>query len=380
MEVILVILLVLLINAYFVKVMNSNFKVKSEGYLWLLFTVHFILTTAYILYSSSSRSDSFNYYNKTLYEEDWFSFLKSGTKFIGFLAWPLSRTLGLGYYSVMIIFSYIGYFGSAFFYLVAVENIELKPVWGSYTPLELVFLLPNVHFWTSSLGKGSVITFAIGLLAFGLSRINRRILATIIGAILIYMVRPHILLAIILASVIGLIITSGGLKPFFKWSIIIVSVFLFINLSGNVLKFTDTDTLDFTSSTTLSHRTSELSKASSGIDIGNYNFLYKLFTFWFRPLFFDGLGLLGILASFENLLCLIMAFQIIKWHVKSWSGWNGYFKISLFAFLLGSVILAQITGNLGIALRQKAQLMPFFFILYLKALSLNPINKKISKL
>ena len=57
-----------------------------------------------------------------------------------------------------------------------------------------------------------------------------------------------------------------------------------------------------------------------------------------------------------------------------------YFKISLFAFLLGSVILAQITGNLGIALRQKAQLMPFFFILYLKALSLNPINKKISKL
>jgi len=380
MEVVLVILLILLINAYFVKVMNSNFKVKSEGYLWLLFTVHFILTTAYILYSSSSRSDSFNYYNKTLYEEDWFSFLKSGTKFIGFLAWPLSRTLGLGYYSIMIIFSYIGCFGSVFFYLVAVENIELKPVWGSYTPLELLFLLPNVHFWTSSLGKGSVITFAIGLLAFGLSRINRRILPTIIGAILIYMVRPHILLAIILASVIGLIVTSGGLKPFFKWSIIIVSVFLFINLSGSVLKFTDTDTLDFTTSTTLSHRTSELSKASSGIDIGNYNFVYKIFTFWFRPLFFDGLGVLGFLASFENLFCLIMAFQIIKWLVKSWSSWNGYFKISLFAFLLGSIILAQITGNLGIALRQKAQLMPFFFILYLKALSLNPINKKISKL
>ncbi|MCX6293340.1 MAG: hypothetical protein NT127_03460 [Sphingobacteriales bacterium] len=380
MEVVLIILLILLLNAFFVKVLKSNFKVKSEGYLWLLFTVHFILTIAYILYSSSSRSDSFNYYNKTLYTDDWFSFFKSGTKFIGFLAWPLTQTFGLGYYSVMLIFSYIGYFASVFFYLVAVENIELKPAWGSYTPLELVFLLPNVHFWTSSLGKGSVITFAIGLLAFGLSRINRRILPTIIGAILIYMVRPHILLAIILASVIGLIVTSGGLKPFFKWSIIIVSVFLFINLSGSVLKFTDTDTLDFTTSTTLSHRTSELSKASSGIDIGNYNFVYKIFTFWFRPLFFDGLGVLGFLASFENLFCLFMAFQIIKWLVKSWSSWNGYFKISLFAFLLGSVILAQITGNLGIALRQKAQLMPFFFILYLKALSLNPINKKISKL
>jgi hypothetical protein len=92
------------------------------------------------------------------------------------------------------------------------------------------------------------------------------------------------------------------------------------------------------------------------------------------------LGVLGFLASFENLFCLIMAFQIIKWLIKSWSGWNGYFKIALFTFLLGSVILAQVTGNLGIALRQKAQLMPFFFILYCKALSLNPINKKISKL
>ena len=380
MEVVLIILLILLVNAFFVKVLSSNFKVKSEGYLWLLFTVHFILTIAYILYSSSSRSDSFNYYNKTLYTDDWFSFFKSGTKFIGFLAWPFTQTLGLGYYSVMLIFSYIGYFASVFFYLVAVENIELKPAWASYTPLELVFLLPNLHFWTSSLGKGSVITFAIGLFAFGLSRINRRILPTIIGAILIYMVRPHILLAIILASVIGLIVTSGGLKPFFKWSIIIVSVFLFINLSGSVLKFTDTDTLDITSSTTLSHRTSELSKASSGIEIGNYNLVYKIFTFWFRPLFFDGLGVLGFLASFENLFCLIMAIQIIKWLFKSWSGWNGYFKISLFAFLLGSVILAQITGNLGIALRQKAQLMPFFFILYCKALSLNLNNKKISKL
>ena len=380
MEVVLIILLILLVNAFFVKVLSSNYKVKSEGYLWLLFTVHFILTIAYILYASSSRSDSFNYFNKTLYNDDWFSFFKSGTKFIGFLAWPLTQTLGLGYYSVMLIFSYIGYFASVFFYLVAVENIQLKPIWGSYTPLELVFLLPNLHFWTSSLGKGSVITFAIGLFAFGLSRINRRFVPTAIGAFLIFMVRPHILLAIVLGSIIGLFVTSGGLKPFFKWSIIIVSVFLFINLRGSVLKFTDTDTLDISSSNTLSHRTSELSKASSGIDISKYNIFFKVFTFWFRPLFFDGLGVLGFLASFENLFCLIMAFQIIKWLIKSWSGWNGYFKISLFAFLLGSVILAQITGNLGIALRQKAQLMPFFFILYCKALSLNPNNKKISKL
>jgi hypothetical protein len=147
-------------------------------------------------------------------------------------------------------------------------------------------------------------------------------------------------------------------------------------VSGDVLKFTDTESLDITSSSSLSHRTMELTKASSGIDINNYNFFFKMFTFWFRPLFFDGLGALGILASFENLICLIMAFAIIRGAVRRWSGWNGLFRIQLFIFLLGSFILSQVTGNLGIALRQKAQLMPFFFILYCKAISLPFATKR----
>jgi hypothetical protein len=35
----------------------------------------------------------------------------------------------------------------------------------------------------------------------------------------------------------------------------------------------------------------------------------------------------------------------------------------------GSIALAQIAGNLGITMRQKAQIMPLFFILYCKAMS-----------
>jgi hypothetical protein len=328
-----------------------------------------------MLYSASSRSDSVSYYNKAYYAEDAMVFFTSGTKFIGFLAYPFVQILGLSYYAVMLVFSFFGYLAIVAFYLTAVENIQLPPTWNNLSPLELVFLLPNVHFWTSSLGKGSAITFGIGLFAFGLSRINRRFLVTVIGAFLIYMIRPHILLAIVIASMLGLLLTNGGLKGYIKWSLIVIASVLFVYVSGDVLKFTDTDSLDITSSSSLSHRTSELTKASSGIDINNYNFFFKMFTFWFRPLFFDGLGALGILASFENLICLLMAGAIIKGAVKSWSGWNGLFRILLFVFLLGSFILSQVTGNLGIALRQKAQLMPFFFILYCKAISI-PITLK----
>jgi hypothetical protein len=145
--------------------------------------------------------------------------------------------------------------------------------------------------------------------------------------------------------------------------------------------FTDTDSLDITNSSTLSHKASELGKASSGVDIQNYNIIYKMFTFWFRPLFYDGLGALGFIASIENFICLILFFIIIKEGITGFKKWNGLFKIIVFAFLLTSFILAQVSGNLGIILRQKSQLMPLFFIIYYKVYSDRQTNKllKIAK-
>jgi hypothetical protein len=268
-----------------------------------------------------------SYYNKAFYAEDPMVFFASGTKFIGFLAYPFVKILGLSYYAVMLVFSYFGYLAIVAFYLTAVENIQLPATWNNLSPLELVFLLPNVHFWTSSLGKGSAITFGIGLFAFGLSRINRRIFIAVIGAFLIYMIRAHILLSIVIGSMLGLLLTRGGLKGYIKWSLIVIASVLFVYVSGDVLKFTDTDSLDITSSSSLSHRTSELTKASSGIDINNYNFFFKMFTFWFRPLFFDGLGALGILVSFENLTLAFLGPPLFP------------FKNAVFLKIVGSLLI-----------------------------------------
>lgn len=86
-------------------------------------------------------------------------------------------------------------------------------------------------------------------------------------------------------------------------------------------------------------------------------------------MFFDGQGLLGIIVSFENLVYLYMFFIVIKQGVMYWGDWNGWLGYACFSFLFASFALAQVTGNLGIAMRQKAQLMPFFFIIYCKAIS-----------
>ncbi len=369
MDVFIIILLVLLINTYMIKAMSNRFVIASEGYLWGMFIVHFILSTAYMVYAAYTTSDSIAYYAKTASADQWLPLFGIGTPFVHFFAWPFAGLLDLSYYATMIIFSFMGYVAAVLFYITTRENVPLKPVWKNFTAIELVFLLPNLHFWSSSLGKGSLILFGLALFTYGLSRFNRRIFPLIIGGFLTFMIRPHILFTVILSVMLGVIITSSGIKPYMRWLIFLVAGAVFLYISDDVLKFADTETIDITSSSSISHRASELSKATTGVNIQDYGLFMKMFTFWFRPLFFDGMGALGVVVSFENLIYMYMFIIVIKEGFLNWGDWNGWFRISLFIFLFGSFALAQVTGNLGIAMRQKAQFMPFFFIVYCKAVS-----------
>ena len=373
MDVIFIILFIFLLNTFFIRSIAVGTRIHSTGYLWLLFSVHFLLTLAYLLYTVDNRSDSVSYFTSSNNTSDWLSFFETGTKFVGFLAWPFINVLGLSYYAVMLLFSYLGFVAIVLFYLIAVENISLDPVFNGLSPIELLFLLPNLHFWTSSLGKGSTILFGVGLFSYGLSRFNKRITPMVLGGFVMYMLRPHILLAYVVAIIIALFTSNIGLKPVYKWMILVVAFVAFFYVSGSVLQFTDSDSLDITQSENLMHRTSELSHATSGVDIQNYNILLKLFTFWFRPLFLDQLGVMGFIVSFENAVYLFLFFLVVRMLIKNWDAYNGFFRVSLFMFLIASIILAQVSGNLGIALRQKTQIMPFLFILYCKSLTLRPI-------
>lgn len=369
MDIAVTFLIILLLTAYIIKSVVNRLHLDSENYLWMLFVVHVLLTATYMAYAAQTTSDSIAYYNKTSGAPNWFELWGIGTPFIHFFAWPFAGLFGLSYYATMMVFSFFGFLSIMAFYITAKENIKLEPVFGKLTAIELIFLLPNLHFWSASLGKGAVIMSGLALFTYGLSRFNRRFLPLVIGGLITFMVRPHILFTVVLSIMLGVILTSGGIKPLVRWMIFLVAGVVFIYISDDVLQFTDTESLDITSSSSLSHRAAELSKSTTGVNIQEYGLFMKLFTFWFRPLFVDGQGLMGLIVSFENLLYLYMFAVIIKQGFIYWRYWNGWFRICLFFFLFGSFALAQVTGNLGIAMRQKAQLMPFFFIIYCKAIS-----------
>ena len=68
----------------------------------------------------------------------------------------------------------------------------------------VIFFLPSILFWPSSLGKDALIFFGSGFLAYGLIKYIRRsqlsgLLLVALGLFLVGLVRPHIAMVAILA-------------------------------------------------------------------------------------------------------------------------------------------------------------------------------------
>jgi len=336
----------------------------NEHYFDILFGVHLFFGLVYLLYAYATRSDSGEYYRITVQTKSWAELFQTGTFFIRFLCYPLSNILGLSYNAVMFIFSFVGFQGILLFYLAARENIpKMSVVFGGMTLLEILFILPNCHFWSASLGKGSVMIFAIGLTFYGLSRFNSRFPHLLIGAFLVYMVRSHMLLAIVIGLALGLFLSQSGIKWYVRYSLLLVSFLAVFLLSDNVLENTGTESLNIFDSKKIETRAKELGKGNSGLDLANYNQGFKLFTFIYRPLFVDAPGLMGIISSFENIFILFLSFHFLINFPSFWNVSTGFHKTAFFVFLLAAISLAQISGNLGIAIRQKSQIFPLLFFI-----------------
>ena len=357
--------ILIFLSAMFINRWQANNPAVPAGYFWILYATHLGLSMIYLLYAYVNRSDSNQYYAVTQMSESWGELWQTGTRFVHFINWPFVHLFGLSYVSCMMIFAHIGFLASGYFYLSLLEQTgSMALVKGRFTWCEIVFLLPNIHFWSASIGKGAIMFLAIALYIYGLSRFNRRSLFIIGGLFLAYMVRPHVAFVLVGGTAVGSLFAGRGIPWYVKMGIGGIAVGASFFLFQESVEFTqvgDQNNLD----AFLSHRAEELGKAGSGVNMANYNIFMKLFTFWFRPLFVDAPGALGLFVSFENAIYLYMLYQIVM-GFRNWRSLNGWFKSAIFIFLLGSIILAQVSGNLGIAMRQKAQLMPLFFFVFAK--------------
>lgn len=342
--------------------LKRRYQYLDDRFLKGLFFYHILLSTAYYLYVMFNPSDSKAYFNTSLNAENWFALYGSSTTFIRFLAFPFVKLLGFSYEATMALFSFVGYLGIVYLYVLFRENLRFKHAIFGVDLLKLLFLLPNVHFWSSSLGKGSVILLGIGLFFFGINRLNKRYVAVLIGALLIYHVRPHIMLVVLVSSAIGFAFSTKDFTFAMRFAFVAAATLAFFLIYKDVLTLVGIDEDTFvTQGLDLTHRATELSKATSGVDLTGYSLPMKVFTFLYRPLFIDAPGPLGLIVSIENFLCLLITLRIFNWTGLQFLLSSSFIvKTAFLSFISVTIALAQISANLGLAMRQKSQIMILF--------------------
>lgn len=329
------------------------------------------MSLVYYLYVTFNPSDSKNYYATTFLTDDWFSLYGTSTTFIKFLAYPFTRFFAFSYEAIMALFAWFGYLGFVYFYVFFRENIKFRHTIFGYDLLTIIFFLPNLHFWSGSLGKGSVIFLGIGLFFFGLSKIRTRLVALAIAGLLIYHIRPHIMFVVLLSSAVAFMVSSRGVSMTWRIVFLLGATVAFFFIYRDVLTLVGIDEDGVVSQgLDLTHRATELSKATSGVDITNYSLPLQVFTFLYRPLFFDAPGALGLFVSVENVFYLGLTAMMFA-RIKGWRfllGGTVLTKSAFLSFLTVSIALAQVAGNLGLAIRQKSQVMILFMFVIISFL------------
>jgi hypothetical protein len=365
-------------TAVLIKIYKNDLR-HSEKFAWGLFFYHCVFAIVYYLYALSKPSDSKAYFrisssgmprgdariSPDMY--GWFDFYGTGTTFIDFLAYPFPYLLGFSYEASMLLFSFFGFVGFFFFYLLLAERTVYRHKFLGIDLIVLIFFFPIAHFYSASLGKGSVVLAGMGMLFYGLNNMRDRLLILTIGAMIVLHIRPHIMGALMGAAVAGAIISSKGLKLWQKIAIVLISALGTVPLLELAFGAAGIEELEVDAVLGAAEKRAEdhLS-ANSAVDIGNYSQPMILFTFLFRPLFIDSPNAMGLVVSCENLLYLVLFLRIFSMtFVRYFVQASWLIKTSFIAFFVISLALAQFSSNLGLATRQKTQVTYLFFMVLL---------------
>jgi hypothetical protein len=365
------ILLLLFISQGLFSSLSKKHAFFSKKLMNQLFWYHIIFLGIYYSYTIFNRSDSKMYFSRPQSEGwNWFDFFGTSTTFIDFLSYPFINFLGFNYEMMMVLFAWMGYLGFVYAYLFFRENIPVKiTVFKRFDLLTLILFFPNMHFWTASLGKGAPIFLGLMMFAYAIKKTNSRFITLILGSILIYFIRPHVFLFVAVGTLLGYM--SGKekisfVKKLFIYIVMVGGLWLAQDQILGVVGLEGSENLvegfeDFSAD-----RSESLSSSGSGVDMASYPLPIKLFTFWFRPLFFDAPGILGLITSVENLMYLLLFVKIFKKDFITFiKNSTVVVKMSLVIFFLTSFAMTFVMSNLGIIMRQKSMVMYFaFFVIY----------------
>jgi len=333
---------------------------------------------AFLVHSYEGVGDATGYHGRGLaLAEVWRTFTvptsglfgSEGTRFVsqvtGLLYTPYRPSMLGGFF----LFSTLAFLGQLAFY-AAFRRAESNGRLKGYA--FALFFLPSIVFWPSSIGKESLMLFALGIAAYSVARLfdGYRLGWVIpLTAALLFMaeIRVHITALVVTALAGAMLLSRGpeqGGAQLRRIALITVSVVAFtlvvtmtseafgIDASGSDLDpFLDD----------LQRRTQQGGSAVEGDPVRSpADIPEATLRVLFRPFLTEAHNFQALLSSLEGVVLMALLVWRLPSMVRRFSALRRrpYLMFSLF-FSIGFIVAFSSIFNLGIIARQRSQVLPF---------------------
>lgn len=345
---------------------SRKFHSKNRRTLYI-YIWHTAFTFVYYLYVAKYTGDATVYFEKALRNN---YTLEPGTNFVVFLVSILTNYLFLSMISCFLFFNILGSLA-----LIILDSLLQKIVRNQRKLLKiiatLVIFLPSISFWSTGIGKDPISFLSVVLALWSSLNLKNRLFAMSLSITMMFFVRPHIAGILIIALAVSLLFdkqTNAFVKILLASLTIGISSLLIpyaLNYAGIRGSNSPEDIAEYVQS-----REDIYQNTDSGITLSELSFPMKLFTYMFRPIIFEARSITQLFSALDNFILLYLfivgGYKVIK--TKRLTSLENR-KFMWVYVIIAWVILALTTGNLGIAVRQKIMILPFFLYLFISIMA-----------
>lgn len=340
-----------------------------KGFVFPVFLCIYHLLFAIVAwqYSLKNPGDAIRYWYP---DKNWYSYFNIGPDIIKLINYAFSKVLHLPFWMGFILYSFIGYLAIFELYKFSKNYVFNSESGIKQLTLMAFFMLPNLHFWTSIIGKEAIVFLAITWIIIHHAKGKMFTLKYVFGWLILILIRPHVALFLLLAIGIDYIFRGKiNQKKLITLGVGSALCFILYIMTLSILNRNPFDIayiLERNNASLLAFK-----RAGSYVPMINYNFVERFFALNFRPLFWDAESFFGMVLSIENGLILILFLSGIYYGLKNYKTVKSdrFVRISLLFFIISSLFFIQRYSCLGIFVRTKIMYMPFVLIALIRIIS-----------
>ena len=362
---------IILILTFFVGVAWISWRVAadndiSESLLALLFIAHLSAMQCF-RWIFNERGDWIHYFRtgqELVQARSDFGYVYPGRHFIEGVSHLLYLIGPFSSLGMFIVFALCGFLGHLFFLAASRPylNLPRDNVWL------LLFFLPAIHMWTCSIGKDALIFLPLGYILYTVSRSRYPIIPLSGAAALVFMIRPHVMFFLITAAFLASVLSKGTESIYLKIAKVAATSVVLALTFPMVQNYVGLENPTVESATErIEDQALNNQRGDGAVELDRLSPPARLATYMFRPLFYDVRNMLGWAASLENALLLALFVLFVYQGIVPWIFSRPSFAVifAVFFVLIMWFVNGMATANLGLAIRQKTQFLPYIFYVFL---------------